>query len=134
MPPLKRNRGAMLAKSPPGLPIWPITKRPCQQTLKASGSLPLPLRPTKAIAITTPTAFNSSQVNESEFKKEKRAQVISESESKESKKKDNINQANKFLDQDLKKLGLDRLNRENINELDIKKEVTKEFKTFKYFC
>jgi hypothetical protein len=97
MPPLKRNKSATLAKSPSRSPIRPITKQPCQQTLEASGSLPLPLRPTKAIVITTPTAFNSSQVNESEFKEEKRAQVISESESKESEKEDNINQANKFL-------------------------------------
>jgi hypothetical protein len=73
MPPLKRNRGATLAKSPPGSPIRPITKRPCQQTLEASGSLPLSLRPTKAITITTPTAFNSSQVDESEFEEERRA-------------------------------------------------------------
>jgi hypothetical protein len=73
MPPLKRNKGVMLAKSPSGSPIRPITKRPYQQTLKASGSLLLLLRLTKAIAITTFTAFNSSQVNESEFKKERRA-------------------------------------------------------------
>jgi hypothetical protein len=62
--------------------------------------------------------------------------VISESESKESKEKeeDNITCTNKFLDQDLKKLGLNRLNREDIDKSDIKKEVIKEFKTFKYFC
>jgi hypothetical protein len=61
--------------------------------------------------------------------------VISESESEESKKEeeDNITCTNKFLDQDLKKLGPDRLNREDINESDIKREVIKEFKTFKYF-
>jgi hypothetical protein len=98
--------------------------------------LPIPLRPTKAISTTTPTAFNSSQVNKSEFKEERRAQVISESESKESKKekKDNITCINKFLDQDLKKLGLDKLDKEDINKSDIKREVTKEFKTSKYFC
>ena len=73
MPPLKRNRGATLAKSPPGLPIRPITKRPRQQTPKASSSLPLPLRPTKAITTSTPTAFNSSQVDESEFEEERLA-------------------------------------------------------------
>jgi hypothetical protein len=61
--------------------------------------------------------------------------VISESESKESEeeKEDNITRTNKFLDQDLKELGLNRLDKEDINELDIKREVTKEFKTFKYF-
>jgi hypothetical protein len=133
MPPLKRNRGATLAKSPPGSPIRPITKRPRQQTPEASGSLPLPLRPTKAIAITTPTAFNSSQVDESEFEEERRAQVISESESEESEEEDDINQANEFLDQDLEELGPDRLDREDIDESDIEKEVTEEFKTSKYF-
>jgi hypothetical protein len=60
MPSLKRNKGATLAKSPPRLSIRLITKRPRQQTLEASGSLPLPLRPTKAIAIITLTAFNNS--------------------------------------------------------------------------
>ena len=133
MPPLKRNKGATLAKSPPGSPIRPITKRPRQQTPEAPGSLPLPLRPTKAIAITTPTAFNSSQVDESEFEEERRAQVISESESEESKKENDINQANEFLDQDLKELGPDKLDKKDINKSDIKKEVTKEFKTSKYF-
>jgi hypothetical protein len=61
--------------------------------------------------------------------------VISESESKESKKKkeDNITRINKFLDQDLKKLGLNKLDKKDIDKSDIKKEVTKEFKTFKYF-
>jgi hypothetical protein len=93
------------------------------------------LRPTKAISITTPTAFNSSQVDESEFKKERRAQVISKLKSKESKKEkeDNITYTNKFLDQDLKELGPDRLNKKDINESDIKKKVIKEFKTSKYF-
>jgi hypothetical protein len=62
--------------------------------------------------------------------------VISKSESKKSKKKeeDDITHTNKFLNQDLKELGPDRLNKEDIDELDIKKKVTKEFKTFKYFC
>jgi hypothetical protein len=61
--------------------------------------------------------------------------VISKSESKESKKKkkNNITYTNKFLDQDLKELGPDRLDREDIDESDIKKKVTKEFKTSKYF-
>ena len=61
--------------------------------------------------------------------------MISELKSKKSEKKeeDNITYTNKFLDQDLKELGLNKLDKEDINELDIKKEVTKEFKTFKYF-
>jgi hypothetical protein len=76
MPPSKRNKSATLAKLSPRSPIQLITKRSRQQTPKASSSsLPLliPLRSTKAISITTLTAFNSSQVNKSEFKKEKRA-------------------------------------------------------------
>jgi hypothetical protein len=76
MPPSKRNRSATLAKSSPGLPIQLITKRSRQQTPEAFSSslpLPIPLRPTKAISTITPTAFNSSQVNESEFKEERRA-------------------------------------------------------------
>jgi hypothetical protein len=62
--------------------------------------------------------------------------VISESESKESEKEkeDDITCTNKFLDQDLEELGPDRLDKEDINESDIKREVTKEFKTSKYFC
>lgn len=71
MAPLKRNRGATLAKSPPGSPIRPITKRPRQQTPKGSSSLPLLLRPTKLNSTSTPTAFNSSQVDESEFEEER---------------------------------------------------------------
>jgi hypothetical protein len=61
--------------------------------------------------------------------------VISESESKKSKKEeeDNITYTNKFLDQDLKELSLDKLDKKDINKLDIKREVIKEFKTFKYF-
>jgi hypothetical protein len=76
MPPLKRNKSATLAKLSLKSPIQPITKRSCQQTPKAfNSSLPLliPLRPTKAIFTTTPTVFNNSQVNKSEFKKERRA-------------------------------------------------------------
>ena len=64
--------------------------------------------------------------------------MISESESEESEEskeeeEDNITRTNEYLDQDLKELGPDRLDREDINESDIKKEVTKEFKTSKYF-
>ena len=61
--------------------------------------------------------------------------MISESESKESEEEEdnNITRANEFLDQDLEELGPDRLDREDINESNIKKEVTKEFKTSKYF-
>ena len=61
--------------------------------------------------------------------------MISESESKKSKEEEdnNITRANEFLDQDLEELGPDRLDREDIDELDIKKEVTEEFKTSKYF-
>jgi hypothetical protein len=63
MPPSKRNRSATLAKLSLGSPIQPITKRSCQQTPEAfssSLSLLIPLRLTKAISTTTPTAFNSS--------------------------------------------------------------------------
>jgi hypothetical protein len=63
MPPSKHNRSATLAKSYPRSLIQPITKRSRQQTPKAFSSslpLPIPLRPTKAISIITPTAFNSS--------------------------------------------------------------------------
>jgi predicted transcriptional regulator len=62
--------------------------------------------------------------------------VISESESKEeskSKEEDNITRINKYLNQDLKELGLDRLNREDINESDAKIKVSKEFKNSKFF-
>ena len=61
--------------------------------------------------------------------------MISELKSEESKEEeeDNITRTNKFLDQDLEELGPDRLDREDIDESDIKREVTKEFKTFKYF-
>jgi len=139
MAPSKRNRGATLAKSPPGSPIRPITKRPRQQTPKASGLLPLLLCPTKPTSTSTPTAFNSSQVNESESEEESIAQVISESESEEeseseSKEEDDITRANEYLDQDLKELGPDRLDREDINESDVEREVDKEVKSSKSFC
>ena len=138
MPPLKRNRGATLAKLPPRSLIRPITKRPRQQTPEGSSSLPLLLRPTKLNSTSTPTAFNSSQVDESEFEEGNRALVISELESEEEseseeEEEDDITRVNEYLDQDLEELGPDRLDREDIDELDIKKEVTKEFKTFKYF-
>ncbi|PVH68821.1 hypothetical protein DL98DRAFT_542102 [Cadophora sp. DSE1049] len=105
-------------------PIKPITKRSRQQTLKSSTTsvtLPLSLRPTKPTPTSTPTAFNNSQVDESESEEENTiAQVISESESE----KEN---------QDLKELGPDRLDKEDTDESDIKKEVTEEFKSSKYF-
>ena len=136
MAPLKRNWSATLVELPPGLPIRPITKRLRQKTPKASSSLPLPLCLTKLTSTSTPTTFNSSQINELEFKEERRAQVISELESEESKEEEdnNITCANEFLDQDLEELGPDRLDRENIDKLDIEKKVTKEFKISKYFC
>jgi hypothetical protein len=62
--------------------------------------------------------------------------VVSESESKEeskSKKEDNIICINKYLDQDLKKLGPDRLNKEDINKSDAKIKVSEEFKNSKFF-
>jgi hypothetical protein len=62
--------------------------------------------------------------------------VVSKSESKkesESKEEDNITCINKYLDQNLKELGLDRLNKEDINKSDTKIEVSKEFKNFKFF-
>ena len=130
---LKRNRSVTFAKSPPESPIQPIAKRLRQQTPESSSTIPLPLRPTKLTATSTPTAFNSSQVDESKFEEERRAQVISESESEDNKKEDDITQANEFLDQDLEELGQDRLDREEIDESDIEKEVTEEFKTSKYF-
>ena len=64
--------------------------------------LPLPSRPIKAISTTTPTAFNSSQVDESEFKEE-RGRLSNELEVEE--EENNITQANDFLYQDLKELG-----------------------------
>jgi hypothetical protein len=62
--------------------------------------------------------------------------VVSESESKkesESEEEDDITRINKYLDQDLKELGLDRLNREDINESDTKIKVSEEFKNSKFF-
>jgi len=61
--------------------------------------------------------------------------VISELESKESKEEeeDNITRANEYLDQDLKELGPDRLDREDTDELDTENEVSEEFKRSKYF-
>ena len=140
MPPSKRNRSATLAKSPPGSPIRPITKRSRQKTpeIQASSStiLPLPLRPTK-ISFSTATAFNSSQVEESESEEEARVRLIDESESEEEEEEeeedDDITRANEYLDQDLKELGPDRLDREDIDESDIEKEVSEEFKTSKFF-
>ncbi|CZT10464.1 uncharacterized protein RCO7_10502 [Rhynchosporium graminicola] len=57
----------------------------------------------------------------------------SEEESKSKEEEDNITQANEYLDQDLIELGPDRLDREETDESDIKKEVSEEFKTSKYF-
>jgi hypothetical protein len=62
--------------------------------------------------------------------------VVSESKSKEeseSEEKDNITRINKYLDQDLEKLGLDKLDKEDINESDTKIKVSKEFKNSKFF-
>ncbi|KAL5317038.1 hypothetical protein ACEPPN_016092 [Leptodophora sp. 'Broadleaf-Isolate-01'] len=130
----KRNRSATLAKSPPESPIRPITKRSRQETPEsstASVTLPLPLRPTKLTSTSTPTAFNSSQVDESDSEEESTlAQVISELESKEEsnnkEEEDDITCANEYLDQDLnKELGPDRLDREETDESDAKNELQK---------
>jgi uncharacterized protein YqeY len=62
--------------------------------------------------------------------------VVSESESKEenkSKEKDNITCINKYLDQDLEELGLDKLSKEDINKSDAEIEINKEFKNSKFF-
>jgi hypothetical protein len=62
--------------------------------------------------------------------------VVSKSESKkksESKEKDDITCINKYLDQDLKELGPDRLNKEDINESDAKIKISEEFKNSKFF-
>jgi hypothetical protein len=62
--------------------------------------------------------------------------VVNESESKEeseSKKNNNITCINKYLDQDLEELSLDRLNKKDINESDAKIKVSKEFKNSKFF-
>ncbi|CZT44823.1 uncharacterized protein RSE6_05061 [Rhynchosporium secalis] len=137
MPPSKRNRGATLAKSPPGSPIRLITKR--SQTPESSTPLPLPLRPIRATTTSIPTAFNSSQVDKSESEEEREetstimiSELNSEEESK-SEEEDDITCANEYLDQDLKELGPDRLDREEIDQSDIEIEVTEEFKTSKYF-
>jgi hypothetical protein len=137
MAPSKRVRSVTLAKSPSKSLIRPITKRPRQKTLEptfaSSFTLSLPLRPTRPTFTFTPTTFNSNQIDsDSQSESEESSELESEEESK-SEEKDNITRANKYLDQDLEELGPDRLNKEDINELDIKKEVTKEFKTFKYF-
>ena len=136
MAPSKRNRGATLAKTPPGSPIQPIVKRLRQETPESlSSTLPLPLRPTKLVYTSTPTAFNSSQVDdESESEEKKLAQVISESESEESEEEeDDIACNNEYLDQDLEELGPDRLDREDIDESDAENKVTEEFKRSKFF-
>ena len=103
--PSKRNRSATLVKSPPQSPISLIRKRPRQKTPESFSSAitpSLPLRPTKPTTTSTPTAFNSSQVDESDSEEENTlAQVISESESEresENKEEDNITCANKYLD------------------------------------
>ena len=120
------------------MPIRPITKRPRQKTPELSILPLLSLRPTKTFT-STPTAFNSSQIDVDKLESEEGnsvAQVISELESEEeskSKEEDNITYANEYLDQDLKELGQDRLDRENMDKLDIEKEVSKEFKTSKFF-
>ena len=62
--------------------------------------------------------------------------MVSKSESKkesESEEKKDITCINKYLDQDLKKLGLNKLNKEDINESDAKIKVSKEFKNSKFF-
>lgn len=142
MAPSKRNRSATLAKSPPGSPIRPITKRSRQKTPESSSAsitLPLPLRPTKGAITSTPTAFNSSQIDESESEEDMRARLIDESEDEEedseseSEEEDDIAQANEYLDQDLKELGPDRLDREEIDESDAENELPVEFKHSRYF-
>ena len=55
-----------------------------------------------------------------------------ESESK-SKEEDNIIRANEYLDQDLKELGPDRLDRKDTDESDAKVELSEEFKNSKFF-
>ncbi|KAH9205864.1 hypothetical protein DL95DRAFT_417065 [Leptodontidium sp. 2 PMI_412] len=64
MAPSKRNRGVTLAKSPPNSPIQPIAKRLRQKTPESSTTIPLPLRPTKLISISTPTTFNNQDLEE----------------------------------------------------------------------
>jgi hypothetical protein len=139
MAPSKRDRSATLAKSPPGSPIRPIRKRFRQKTPESFALPLLPLRPTKPTSTSTPIAFNSSQVDESEFEEETRALLSSESESEEEseeseeEEEDDITRANEYLDQDLKELGPDRLDREDIDQSDAENEVPEEFKRSKYF-
>ncbi|KAH9203955.1 hypothetical protein DL95DRAFT_471925 [Leptodontidium sp. 2 PMI_412] len=102
MAPSKRNQSATLAKSPPGSPIRPITKRPRQKTPESqassstSATLHLPLRPTKPNYTSILTTFNSSQIDsESE---EERAQAISESKSEIKEEDDDIACNNEYLD------------------------------------
>jgi hypothetical protein len=69
--PLKQNQSVTLVKSPPQLPIRPIRKRPRQKTPESFSSAitpNLPLCLTKPTITSTPTAFNSSQVNKSDSK------------------------------------------------------------------
>jgi hypothetical protein len=135
MAPSKRNRSVTLAKSPPGSPIRPITKRSRQITPESSAStttLPIPLRPTRPTTTSTPTAFNSSQIDSESELSELESQSESEEESEEE-EEDDITRANEYLDQDLEELGPDRLDREDMDESDVEKEVSEEFKTSKYF-
>ncbi|KAH9203084.1 hypothetical protein DL95DRAFT_507736 [Leptodontidium sp. 2 PMI_412] len=141
MAPSKRNRSATLAKSPPGSPIRPITKRPRQKTpeiASSSSTSHLPLRPTKLTTTSTPTAFNSSQIDESEGEDDMRTRLINESESEEeseseSEEEDDITHANEYLDQDLEELGPDRLDREETDESDAENELPVEFKRSRFF-
>jgi hypothetical protein len=65
--PSKRVQSVTLAKSPPKSLIRPITKQPRQKTPEpifvSSFTLPLPLRPTRPTSTSTPTVFNSSQID-----------------------------------------------------------------------
>jgi hypothetical protein len=70
MAPSKRNKSVTLAKSPLRSPNKLITKRPRQKTPESFVTLPLPLRLTKPTSISTPTAFNNSQVGQSESEEE----------------------------------------------------------------
>ena len=103
MAPLKRNWSATLAKLPPELPIRPITKCSRQKPPELSTTfvtLPLPLRPTKPTTTSTPTAFNSSQVDELESEEDMQARVANKLESKEESKEEENNNTyyNKYLD------------------------------------
>jgi hypothetical protein len=67
--PLKQNQSATLVKSPPQLLIKLIRKRPRQKTPESFSlaiTPSLPLRLTKPTTTSTPTAFNNSQVDESD--------------------------------------------------------------------